>query len=137
MPAVRLRALPEALKPLANKFYSAHRSKMKAAADDQVWVLEDSQILAALCLRPIANGHWLTSLFVAPEHRQQGLATQLIQAATAGYSSPIWLFCHPSLSDFYQALGFSPAVQLPEALNGRLQRYQRSKPLVALSKAPA
>ncbi|ARU89257.1 GNAT family N-acetyltransferase [Pseudomonas sp. M30-35] len=131
MPATRLRALPEALKPLANKFYSAHRAKMKAAHDDQVWTLEQSQIIAALCLRPVANGHWLTSLFVAPEHRQQGHAKQLIHSAIANCYGPIWLFCHPSLSDFYQALGFSSALQLPAPLNERLRRYQRSKPLIA------
>lgn len=133
MPATRLRLLPETLKPLANKFYGAHRSKMKATREDQVWVLEQSQIIAALCLRPVAHGHWLTSLFVAPEHRQQGHAKQLIKAVTSTCSGPVWLFCHPSLHGFYQASGFSPAVQLPASLDERLTRYQRSKPLIALT----
>ncbi|MFI8479538.1 GNAT family N-acetyltransferase [Pseudomonas sp. NPDC078700] len=106
---------------------------MKAAAEDQVWALEQSHIIAALCLRPVAHGHWLTSLFVAPEHRLKGHARQLIHAVVSDCCQPVWLFCHPSLSDFYQALGFSPETQLPEPLNERLKRYQRNKPLVALS----
>ncbi|MGX5220130.1 GNAT family N-acetyltransferase [Pseudomonas sp. S9] len=133
MPATRVRLLPEALKPLANKFYGAHRSKMKATHEDQVWVVEHTQIIAALCLRPVASGHWLTSLFVAPEHRLQGHARELIKAVTSSCNSTVWLFCHPSLSEFYQASGFSPEVQLPEQLSQRLARYQRSKSLIALA----
>lgn len=132
----RLRCLPEPLKPLANKFYSAHRAKMKASHDDHVWVLEHPHIIAAVCLRPVDDGYWLTSLFVAPEHRLQGHAKTLVNAAGTHYKQTIWLFCHPLLSSLYQALGFRFCDQLPEALADRLQRYQRSKSLVAMSAAP-
>jgi hypothetical protein len=59
----------------------------------------------------------------------------LIEAALAGHSGPTWLFCHPDLAAYYQRLGFSITAQLPEALASRLQRYQRSKSLLAMVRA--
>ena len=130
------RALPAPLKPLADKFYHAQRSAMRTGAVEQVWVAEHSEIVAALCLRSVAGGHWLTSLLVAPPLRRQGLARQLVEQAVAGCTAPVWLFCRPELSDFYQRLGFAPCAHLPAALAERLQRYQRSKNLLALVRLP-
>lgn len=44
---------------------------------------EQDEIVAALCLRPAAEGQWLTGLLVAREHRRQGLAGALLQRALA------------------------------------------------------
>lgn len=118
---------------LAHKFYRHHNSPMRITAQAEVWVVRAPQIIASVCLSPIANGHWLTSLFTAPEFRQQGIASLLIKHLQVTYSdSPIWLFCHPGLCSFYCSLGFKQAPCLPEALNSRLIRYQQHKSLSAL-----
>ena len=130
------RALPDPLKPLADKFYRAQRSAMRVSTVEQVWVAEHSEIVAALCLRTIDGGHWLTSLLVAPPLRRQGLARQLVEQALTDCTAPVWLFCRPELSDFYQRLGFAPCTDLPPPLTERLARYQRSKSLLALVRKP-
>ena len=126
------RALPAPLQPLVDDFYRAHRSPVRADRQAQVWVAQHTEIVAALCLRPIAGGHWLNGLFVAPPQRRQGLARQLIEQVLAQASEPVWLFCHPELHSFYQTLGFMPCTSLPKPLAERLSRYQRKKNLIAL-----
>lgn len=130
------RALPDPLKPLADKFYRSQRSAMRTSAVEQVWVAEHSEIVAALCLRAVEGGHWLTSLLVAPPLRRQGLARQLVEQALSDCTAPVWLFCRPELRDFYLRLGFAPCTTLPGVLAERLQRYQRSKNLLALVRQP-
>lgn len=125
-------ALPPLQKPLADKFYRAHRSPMRANRSDRLWVAQQQEIVAALCLRPMPPGHWLTGLLVAPAHRRQGVARQLVEQALAEAEGPVWLFCHPDLGDFYRRLNFTPCSQPPAPLAERLARYQRSKALIAL-----
>lgn len=132
MTDLHFRALPPPLKPLADKFYRAHRSPMRASQADQLWVAQQGEIIAALCLRPVASGQWLTSLLVAPTRRRQGLARQLIEQALEGCYEPVWLFCQPQLQCFYQPLGFAECTHLPAPLAERLTRYSRSKNLLAM-----
>ncbi|WP_161492851.1 GNAT family N-acetyltransferase [Pseudomonas putida] len=120
---------------LLEHFYKQQGSRMRAANDGESWVARSDGIVAGLCLSTIADGQWLTGLFVAPQARKRGVAAQLIEAALAGHSGPTWLFCHPDLAAYYQRLGFSITAQLPEALASRLQRYQRSKSLLAMVRA--
>ena len=69
----RFRHLPAQLRPLVDKFYRDHRSPMRSQAGDELWVTESaSEIVAALSLRPVAGGQWLTGLFVAPALRRIG-----------------------------------------------------------------
>lgn len=117
---------------LLDHFYRQHGSRMRAAGDGRLWVARANGIVAGLSLTAVADGQWLTGLFVDPQRRGQGVAAQLIDAALTEALGPTWLFCHPDLAAFYQRLGFSTAEQLPEPLAARLQRYQRSKPLLAL-----
>lgn len=124
--------LPEACRPLLNKFYRDHQSPMRAATKGQIWVAKDTDMRGALCLTAVDNGHWLTGLFVAPALRGQGIAQRLIEAAMAPLEGPVWLFCHPDLQAFYLRSGFGKAQRLPAALGERFMRYSRSKPLVAL-----
>ena len=137
MTALYYRALPTSLKPLAEKFYRAQRSAVRSHPDDQIWVAQQGEIGAALCLRPVEAGVWLTSLLVAPPLRGQGIASRLIEQALSGCGAPVWLFCHPQLASLYLRLGFTPCEALPHALAQRLQRYQRSKSLIALMRMPA
>lgn len=124
--------LPQLQRPLLDKFYRAHGSPMRAGNQGQPWVARHGEIIAALCLTPIAQGHWLTGLFVAPNARRQAIASTLVRQAMGPLDGPVWLFCHPELTAFYHPLGFQPCQHLPAALGDRLTRYSRSKTLVAL-----
>lgn len=137
MSELRIEPLAPALQPLLGKFYRAHRAAMRAPDGAQSWVARRGEILAALNLTPVAGGHWLTGLLVAPAERRRGLARRLLGQALAQTGGPVWLFCHPELVDFYARLGFAPAAQLPPPLAERLLRYRRSKSLVALLNASA
>lgn len=132
MPDLHCRTLPAPLLPLVDEFYRAHRSPMRVDRQAQVWVAQHTAIVAALCLRPLVHGYWLSGLFVAPGQRGQGLARQLIEQALAQASESVWLFCHPELRRFYENLGFLPCTSLPTTLAERLSRYQRKKNLIAL-----
>jgi GNAT superfamily N-acetyltransferase len=132
MPDLHCRVLPAPLLPLVDEFYRAHRSPMRVDRRAQIWVGQHTEIVAALCLRPLAQGHWLSGLFVTPSQRRQGLARQLLGQALAQASEPVWLFCDPELHSFYENLGFLPCTSLPTALAERLSRYQRKKNLIAL-----
>ncbi|EKT4523133.1 GNAT family N-acetyltransferase [Pseudomonas putida] len=105
---------------------------MRAAGDGESWVARADGIVGGLNLSPVADGRWLTGLFVAPQWRGRQVATHLIEAALAANAPPTWLFCHPDLEAFYQRVGFTLTDDLPDALNARLTRYQRSKRLVAM-----
>ena len=132
MPPPHCSPLNSLERKLLNHFYRQHGSRMRAAADGELWVARGDGIMAGLSLSPTPHGHWLTGLFVAPRWRGRQIATQLIEAALNGASAPTWLFCHPDLQTFYQRLAFTSTDDLPEALNARLARYRRSKRLVAM-----
>ncbi|NWA01630.1 GNAT family N-acetyltransferase [Pseudomonas gingeri] len=136
MPTADYALLPEPLRPLLNKFYSAHNSSMRSAGDGQLWVARCDGIIAGLCLTAVAEGFWLTGLLVDPCWRGRGIASALIARARREAEGPVWLFCHPDLQGFYARQGFSPARTLPQSLADRLARYSRSKPLVALGIEP-
>ncbi|HGM5553438.1 TPA: GNAT family N-acetyltransferase [Pseudomonas putida] len=136
MPDTQYSLLDEPLWPLMNKFYRRHQSSMKAVRDAQLWVARREDIIAALCLRPVAGGYWLTGLFVDPDCREQGIAAQLIATAVKDLQEPVWLFCHPDLRGFYERRGFSFDPALPYALAERLSRYARSKPMIAMGLTP-
>ncbi|WP_339475914.1 MULTISPECIES: GNAT family N-acetyltransferase [unclassified Pseudomonas] len=136
MSKIHYAALENSLWPLMNKFYRAHQSSMKAVRDAQLWVARRDEIVAALCLRPVSGGHWLTGLFVDPAYRVQGVAARLIAEAVNGVNEPVWLFCHPDLRGFYERRGFSFDPELPYAMAERLSRYARSKPMIAMGLVP-
>ncbi|WLH47591.1 GNAT family N-acetyltransferase [Pseudomonas beijingensis] len=136
MPEIHYAALEASLWPLMNKFYRAHQSSMKAVRDAQLWVARRDEIVAALCLRPVSGGHWLTGLFVDPAYRVQGVAARLIAEAMKDVDEPVWLFCHPDLRGFYERRGFSFNPELPYAMAERLSRYARSKPMIAMGLVP-
>lgn len=137
MPDTQYTLLDESLWPLMNKFYRSHQSSMKAVREAQLWVARRGEIVGALCLRPVAGGHWLTGLLVDPGCREQGIAAQLIAAAVQDVSEPVWLFCHPDLREFYERRGFTFDPALPQAMAERLSRYARSKPMIAMELRPS
>lgn len=133
MSRIHCRCLLPLLRPLVDKFYRGHRSPMRSQTGDELWVAEsEGEIVAALGLRAVTDGQWLTGLFVAPVWRCQGVAAQLLRHSLAAHPEPVWLFCHPDLRIFYQRLGFVDCQTLPPELAERLARYQRNKSLVSL-----
>ncbi|MCW8275473.1 GNAT family N-acetyltransferase [Pseudomonas sp. PCH199] len=136
MHSTRYIRLDEPLWPLVNKFYRTHQSSMKAVRDAQLWVARRDEIIAALCLRPVSGGHWLTGLFVDPACREQGVAAALIAEAVKEHELPVWLFCHPDLREFYERRGFAFDPSMPYAMVERLNRYARSKPMIAMGLDP-
>jgi len=134
MSALQFSLLPITARPLLDKFYRAHKSPMRASSEAQLWVAKQTEIVGALCLTAVADGHWLTGLFIAPPLRGQAIASRLLEHALASTHGPVWLFCHPALLNLYQRAGFENAADLPEALVDRFERYRRSKNLIALSR---
>lgn len=108
---------------------------MRVKDAGQVWVVRDTQIRAGLCLRPVADGHWLTGLLVEAGRRRGGIASRLLREVRENVAGPLWLFCEPALGDFYRSRGFRDCHQLPPALASRLVRLTRNKTLLALCNA--
>ncbi|TBU99980.1 GNAT family N-acetyltransferase [Stutzerimonas kirkiae] len=129
--------LPSQQHPLIARFYRNQKSSMRASKGAKYWVARRKEIVAACCLTPVADGYWLTSLLVAPDERNRGIASLLLQRLSSGIAAPIWLFCHPSLQPLYAKAGFTPCDEIPPPLAERLTRYRRNKSLIALCKAPA
>ena len=136
MPHLNIARLTDLERPLLNKFYRQHGSPMRASGEGQLWVARRDELLAGMSLTAVAQGHWLTGLFVAPQHRGQGLAQRLVAQALGPIEGPVWLFCHPDLQALYQRMGFSSWPCLPQALADRLAGYSRSKSLVAMGIEP-
>ncbi len=136
MSSIDYQRLACSLLPLANKFYKSQRSNMRTSRNALVWVARQPEIIAACCLRPEDNGHFLSALLVASQRRQQGIASELLRALRQNTAGPIWLFCHPDLVGFYQHLGFQLTSSLPPALAERLRRYQHKQALQALISQP-
>lgn len=132
MSDLHISPLDAPLWPLLNKFYRAHGSKMRAPAKGFSWVAKREAIIGALNLTPVAEGYWLTGLFVDPACRGQKIAARLLLQAVESLDGPVWLFCHPDLQGFYQNLGFVADPPLPQVLAERLARYQRDKAMVAM-----
>ena len=99
-----------------------------------MWVARQQEIIGALSLMPVADGYWLTGLFVAPQWRGRTIAGQLIASALKDLNGPVWLFCHPDLVRFYEQSGFALTPDLPSVLADKLTRYQRTKALLAMQR---
>lgn len=135
MEQLRIERLEPAQYELLQRFYRTQRSAMRIKDAGQVWVVRDAQIRGGLCLRQVAEGHWLSGLLVDADRRRRGIAGQLLARVRTSVEGPLWLFCEPALGNFYRAHGFRDCQALPPALASRLARYTRSKSLLALCNA--
>ncbi|MBK3867068.1 GNAT family N-acetyltransferase [Pseudomonas stutzeri] len=136
MPALEYLQLPLPLKPLLVRFYRTHNNRNRIRPEARCWIARRGDIVAGLCLTPVAHGHFLTGLLVSPSERGKGIGQQLIRRALSCAQGPVWLFCKPDLLNFYNRLGFTEAEKLPDTLADRLARYRRSKTLIALVHGP-
>ncbi|MEO2268311.1 GNAT family N-acetyltransferase [Pseudoalteromonas sp. YIC-656] len=112
--------------PLVNKFYDEVGARGRATKQDQVWVIRcDNNISAAARVANIDEHAFICGVYVAPEHRNQGQASNLIRQICAELDAPIYTFIYQHLEDFYLQLGFIPVQQeLPAPLLSRLHAYQ-------------
>ncbi len=100
--------------PLVNRFYTSCNYNVKCGRQDRVFSLsQQGKIIAAARLMPHPQGHFLLrNLCVAPEARNQGVATYLLTQILAELipttSSTVSCYCYalPHLQNFYVALGF-------------------------------
>lgn len=100
--------------PLINRFYASCNYNVKCGRHDRVFSLsQQSKIIAAARLMPHQQGYFLLrNLCVAPEARNQGVATYLltkILAELVPANSVVSCYCYalPHLQNFYLALGFA------------------------------
>jgi len=79
----------------------------------------DGRIVGIGQVRPHGDGsRELSSLVVAPDHRGQGIGSQVVEALLARETKPTYLFCRDRLASFYERFGFQLVErrQLPRAL---------------------
>lgn len=127
--------LSDLQRPLLARFYRDQQSPMRARGEGQLWVARrGAEIVAGMNLSAAAEGYWLTGLLVAPTNRRAGIGHRLVDHVLNTIESPVWLFCDPALLGFYEPLGFAETARVPPILQGRLERYRRSKSLLAMSR---
>ena len=123
--------------PLVNRFYSDCNYQVKCGRLDYVYSLSFcGKIIAAARLLPQASGHLLLrNLCVAPEKRNQKLATHLLEKIIIELSSaqnPVNCYCFalPHLQNFYLALGFknlNPEQVPPEIAEAHYRNCARKR----------
>ena len=97
--------------PLVNRFYSSCNYLVKCGRLDWVYSLSiGGKIIAAARLMPQPSTHFLLrNLCVAPDMRNQGVASHLIRAiltTLVSVNKNCYCYALPHLQDFYLALGF-------------------------------
>ncbi|WP_394200253.1 GNAT family N-acetyltransferase [Shewanella waksmanii] len=132
------------------QFYRQFMPAAKPNAREHIAVMIDGQaspinllnvndIIAALRLRPIGENLLLTGMLVSPTHQNQGYGKQLLRAITPQLAAkPTYLFCLPSLVDFYRQQQFQQTTKLHNDIGQLLQRYQQREPqLTAMRYQPS
>ncbi len=114
---------------LVDRFYRAQGYKVKCATQEKVFVLglTTGEIIAAVRLVPQRSGHyWLRNLLVAPEWRNLGLASALlnrVKPAIAPYGC--YFFALPHLLELYQRLEFERnPLHCPEDIAAIYDKYR-------------
>jgi N-acetylglutamate synthase-like GNAT family acetyltransferase len=113
-----------------NQFYKRNKDKARAKPNDLMFtaINDNQEIVAVLRLLPYDGFLLLRSVLTAEPHRGKGIASQLIQQATAHYPERIYTLPTPDAFSLYQRLGFinvAPA-DIPAALVISYQRIRHS-----------
>ena len=91
---------------------------------DQVWVVYSEMQIVAACR--IQNKHdflFLSTVFVAPQHRAKGLAKQLVCAAIKQQSMPLYTFAYKNITALYTSLGFNQVLTYTPGLKALFDIY--------------
>lgn len=122
--------------PLVNKFYNKYKVRGRANKQDQIWVAyKNNDIIAACRLQTKGCLLLLSTVFVAPLYRANGVATSLLRALLSEQSQPIYTFAYQNLSDFYRALGFNQVLTYTAPLLALFNAYQHRN-IIALKYLP-
>lgn len=113
--------------PLVNKFYKQFSVRGRANKQDQCWVAKSDRIIAACRVQHKGEVLFLSTVFVDPAFRSQGVARQLVVTAVASQHRRIYTFVYRGLEPFYQGLGFERALSMPEHLSISFANYVRQK----------
>lgn len=120
-----IKCVDELRLPLVNRFYASCHYNVKCGRHDRVFSLNrQGKIIAAARLMPHLQGYFLLrNLCVAPEARNQGVATYFLTKILEDLvpaNSTVSCYCYalPHLQHFYLALGFIPLTleQVPQEI---------------------
>jgi GNAT superfamily N-acetyltransferase len=101
-----------------NHFYKTHNQNVSCHKRDIIFTVQDpkaqqskSQIIAAVFIRHLTTEqdelNLLRSLFVAPEYRNNKVASQLLNYVMQNTTSRLTTICEPNLVPLYLSAGFN------------------------------
>ncbi|WP_282114855.1 GNAT family N-acetyltransferase [Pseudoalteromonas arctica] len=118
--------------PLVNKFYKKHNVRGRANKQDKVWVTYyNNEIVAACRLQDKTEFLFLSTVFVALEHRGKGVAKQLLSTLLKSQDKVINTFAYKNVVDLYCAIGFNQVLTYTLALQVLFDTYKHRN-IVAL-----
>jgi predicted GNAT family acetyltransferase len=116
--------LVEIKAPLVNKFYKKFSVKGRANKQDQLWVVYyKKEIVAACRLQNKIDFLFLSTVFVAPEHRAKGLAKYLLSMLLKHQNKMIYTFAYKNVVELYRAIGFNQVLTYTFALQDLFDIY--------------
>ncbi|KID54745.1 hypothetical protein JF50_22925 [Pseudoalteromonas luteoviolacea] len=118
--------LPAIQTPLVNKFYQANRVRGRATKQDLVWVVKLTELIAACRVQKVEQDAFLSTVFVDPEYRGKGVATQLLASAIEA-EDLVYTFAYQDVVSLYLQLDFINVSQdaLPEKLRNMFVNYTK------------
>lgn len=101
-----------------NHFYKTHNQNVSCHKLDNIFTVQDnkktselSPIVAAVFIRNLTTDkgelHLLRSLFVAPQYRNNKLASQLLRYVLQNTTTNLTTICEPALLPLYLSVGFN------------------------------
>ena len=117
--------LDSILTPLVNKFYQANKVRGRANKQDQIWVVKTTEIVAACRIQYIADASFLSTLYVAEAHRNQGIAKLIVNTALSHQKKTVYTFAYRHLKNFYVKANFSEINSLPSRLDTLFRAYTK------------
>ena len=118
--------------PLVNKFYKKHNVRGRANKQDKLWVTYyNNEIVAACRLQDKTEFLFLSTMFVALEHRGKGVAKQLLSTLLKSQDKMINTFAYKNVVDLYCAIGFNQVLTYTLALQVLFDTYKHRN-IVAL-----
>lgn len=118
--------------PLVNKFYKKHNVRGRANKQDKVWVTYyNNEIVAACRLQDKTDFLFLSTVFVALEHRGKGVAKQLLSTLLKSQDKKVNTFAYKNVVDLYCAIGFNQVLTYTLALQVLFDTYKHRN-IVAL-----
>jgi N-acetylglutamate synthase-like GNAT family acetyltransferase len=112
--------------PLVNKFYALHNARGRANKQDEVWVAyDDFDIIAACRVQTREGTLFLSTVLVAPQWRNKGIASELIKRSVSAQHDVVYTFAYQNLIHFYQSIGFNFVLTLPAPLMILFKAYEQ------------